>query len=233
VAEEEEPWRVRSDALVPSLRFPRGVLVVTLCAFVVLALAALLVGTLGVDALVREKLLAVTSPGLIAFARVINRAGDWRVLLPSTLLLFLIFGDARRTWWVWTALMIAAPLAETALKIGIGRPRPEAMSYGFPSGHATAAAAYFGAVLYLSESFRPGVRVTVRALALLVVALVAAARVMLRAHWPSDVLGGIALGLALASAAALIAARFGTRRRADFTSARRRGGPGGRPEPPK
>jgi undecaprenyl-diphosphatase len=197
---------VGSDALTPSLRLPRGVLVVTLCAFVVLALAALLVGTLGVDVRVRESLLAVTSPAVIAVARVINRAGDWRVLLPSTLVLFLVFGHARRTWWVWTALMIVAPLAETTLKSGIGRSRPEAMSYGFPSGHATAAAAFFGALLYLSESLRPAVRMTVRALAMLVIALVAVARVMLRAHWPSDVLGGIALGLALASAAALIAA---------------------------
>ena len=37
------------------------------------------------------------------------------------------------------------------------------------------------------------------------IVLVAVARVILRAHWPSDALGGIALGLALASAAALLA----------------------------
>jgi membrane-associated phospholipid phosphatase len=41
---------------------------------------------------------------------------------------------------------------------------------------------------------------------------------MLRAHWPSDVLGGLALGLALASTAALLAARQGR-------------GPTGREEP--
>jgi membrane-associated phospholipid phosphatase len=37
--------------------------------------------------------------------------------------------------------------------------------------------------------------------------LVGLARVLLRAHWPSDVLGGIALGLVLASIASLIASR--------------------------
>ena len=44
-----------------------------------------------------------------------------------------------------------------------------------------------------------------RTAALVIIVLVAAARVMLRAHWPSDALGGIALGLALASVAALLA----------------------------
>ena len=51
----------------------------------------------------------------------------------------------------------------------------------------------------------PRTRGLVRFLAGLAIVLVAVSRVMLRAHWPSDVLGGIALGLALASAAALLA----------------------------
>jgi membrane-associated phospholipid phosphatase len=37
--------------------------------------------------------------------------------------------------------------------------------------------------------------------------LVGMARVILRAHWPSDVLAGIALGLALAAAAGWLATR--------------------------
>jgi undecaprenyl-diphosphatase len=122
------------------------------------------------------------------------------------LLLFAIFDRARRTWWVWVTLMIAAPLAEGALKLVVGRPRPEGAAYGFPSGHATAAAAYAGALLYLSEALAPRPRRAVRLLAVMMIVLVGIARVMLRAHWPSDVIGGFALGLALASVAALIAA---------------------------
>jgi undecaprenyl-diphosphatase len=195
------------DVPAPSLRSPHGILVVALGAFLVLTLAAVLMGTLAVDTMLRDNLLAAATPGVIAAMRIANMAGDWRLLLPATLLLFVVFDHARRTWWVWIALMAMAPLAETVLKIGVARPRPEAMSYGFPSGHATAAAAYVGALVYLSERLRPGRRAAVRALAVLVMVLVGVARVMLRAHWPSDVLGGFALGLALAAAAAVLAAR--------------------------
>ncbi|MBM3219882.1 MAG: phosphatase PAP2 family protein [Candidatus Rokubacteria bacterium] len=189
------------------LRSPRGVLVVTSAAFVVLALAELFVGTVGPDTVIRDRLVTIASPAVIAAMRVVNVAGDWRFLLPATLLLFVVFARARRAWWVWTTLMIAAPLAEGALKIVVGRPRPEGAAFGFPSGHATAAAAYFGAVLYLSESLRPEIRRPLRLIATVMIVLVGIARVMLRAHWPSDVLGGFALGLALASAAAVLAVR--------------------------
>ena len=87
------------------------------------------------------------------------------------------------------------------------RPRPEAVSLSFPSGHSTAAAAFFGAVMYLCGSLPPRWRDTVRVLAGVMIVLVGLARVILRAHWPSDVVAGFALGLALASVASLLAAR--------------------------
>lgn len=188
-------------------RVPHGVLVVAASTLFVLALAVVLVGTRTADTLIRDHILAAASPGLIAVMRAVNMAGDWRFLLPATLLLLGVFDGARRTWWVWVALMVAAPLAEGALKILVGRPRPEGLAYGFPSGHATAAAAYFGALLYLSERLRPTTRIVLRGVAVAMIVLVGIARVMLRAHWPSDVLGGFALGLALASAATVFASR--------------------------
>jgi undecaprenyl-diphosphatase len=183
---------------------PRAVLVVLGAFFVALAGAVVFLGVLPADAAVREALLAWGSPAVIGVMRIVNRLGEWRLLLPATLLLFLISRRARERWWIWIALMIAAPAVEGLLKIAVGRPRPEGPALGFPSGHATAAAAYFGAILYLAGSLPPGRRRLMRSLAVTCIILVGLARVILRAHWPSDVLGGITLGLGLATVAAIL-----------------------------
>jgi len=192
----------------------RRTLAVAGASFVALTLVVTLAGTPPGDAPVRDALLALAAPPVLAAMHAINVAGSWRLLLPATLLLLVAFAEARRRWWVWVGLMVAAPLAEGALKWVVGRPRPEGVSLGFPSGHATAAAAFFGAVIYLAAPLPPRARWLLRALAVAVVALVALARVMLRAHWPSDALAGVALGLALASAAALLSSSSAGRARA-------------------
>lgn len=187
---------------------PRGVLLVSAACFAALALAVLLGGVLPADIAVRDAVLAVATPPVLAVMRVINFAGEKLVLAPAMLLLFLAFPRARRRWWLWVALMIVAPALEGLLKQVVARPRPESLSFGFPSGHVTAAAAFFGAVVYLAGSLRQRrARLTIRTVALAVVLLVAVARIMLRAHWPSDTLGGIALGLGLAALAALLDAQ--------------------------
>jgi len=184
---------------------PRAVLLVSGACFVLLALAVVLTGTPPGDWAARDALLASASPPVLAAMRVINWAGSWKVLLPATLLLLLAFPRARERWYLWVGLMIAAPATEGLLKVVIGRQRPEDASMGFPSGHATAAAAFFGAAIYLAEPLPPLARRCVRAAAVALIVLVAVARVILRAHWPSDALAGIALGTAFASAAVLLA----------------------------
>jgi membrane-associated phospholipid phosphatase len=173
--------------------------------FLVLALAVMLVKPFPGDAAARGWVLGFGSPWVVQAARVVNHLGSWQVLLPLTLVLFVVFPNARRRWWIWLALMIAAPVAEGLLKIVIGRARPEEASMGFPSGHATAAAAFFGAVIYLAAGLPRTSRIVVRTASLVLVVLVALARIILRAHWPVDTLAGIALGLALASLATLLA----------------------------
>jgi undecaprenyl-diphosphatase len=198
--------------IAPALARPRGLLLVTSSCFLALALAVVLFGILPADATVRDALLGLASPALVSVMRVVNAMGDWRGLLPGTLLLFAIFPRARAQWWLWLGLMIAAPVAESVAKWLVGRSRPGELSLGFPSGHATAAAAFFGAVMFLAGSLPAPARTWVRAGAAAGIILVAMARVILRAHWPSDALGGIALGLALAAAAALVDSAWGPRR---------------------
>lgn len=175
--------------------------------FLVLTLAVMVLPSVPGDPAVRDWLLGLATPPVVATFRVINHAGHWRVLLPASLLLFLIFPLARRRWWIWGGMMVAAPICEGLLKILIGRARPEEASMGFPSGHATAAAAFFGAAFYLAATLPPLPRALVRIGAALTIVLVAVARVVLRAHWPADTLAGIALGLTLASIAAMLAER--------------------------
>lgn len=195
--------------IAPALARPRGLLLVASSCFLALALAVLFFGILPADATARDALLALASPPMVAVMRVVNAMGDWRGLVPGTLLLFVIFPRARDRWWIWLALMIAAPVAEGAVKFVVGRHRPGELSMGFPSGHATAAAAFFGAVMFLAGSLPNPARTWVRVAAAAGIVLVGMARVILRAHWPSDALGGIALGLALAAAACLIASKPG------------------------
>jgi membrane-associated phospholipid phosphatase len=180
------------------------VLIAGASTFLVLALAVAVLPTVPGDRPLRDALLALASPVVLAAMRVINRAGSWKVLLPATLLLLLAFRRARERWWLWIGLMIVAPMTEGLLKIVVGRPRPEDVSMGFPSGHATAAAAFFGAVIYLAASLPPAARRALRIAAGLTITLVALARVMLRAHWPSDALAGVCLGAALAAGAVLL-----------------------------
>jgi undecaprenyl-diphosphatase len=181
------------------------VLILTTLSFIALTAFVIVAGASAADVAVRTAVLSLSSPPVIAIMKIINAGGDWRVLFPGTVALFLVFERARPRWWVWAALMIVAPLSEQAMKHLVGRPRPEAESFGFPSGHTTAAAAFFGALIYLAGSLPGAACRIVRVLAVLAIVGVGCARIMLRAHWPSDVLGGAALGLALASLATMIA----------------------------
>jgi membrane-associated phospholipid phosphatase len=206
----------------------RRVLLAGAACFLVLALGVLLFDPLPGDAAARLWVLGFASPGVVQVARTVNYLGSWHVLLPGSLLLFAIFPKARARWWIWAAAILAAPAFEQLLKALIARTRPDEVSMGFPSGHATAAATFFGIVIYLAGSLPSPLRVSVRVASIVLVVMVALARIILRAHWPVDTLAGIALGLVLASGASLLAeattGRTGRERAEDERQIRRRAG---------
>jgi undecaprenyl-diphosphatase len=125
---------------------------------------------------------------------------------------FAISGFSWSRPWLWTrvgaAILVAESISAT-LKVAIERDRPplsrpvpeplleSPSTFSFPSGHATVSFAC-ATVLALAV---PRLRWPLYALA----ALIAFSRVYVGVHYPFDVLGGAALGVALAIALRMLA----------------------------
>ncbi len=182
----------------------RAICLVTLAAFLALSAVVAAVGILPGDVAVRRAILDTMGDPLHNVARVANLGGTPWVLAPALLLMLWRSPVARRHWWVWVILLLVSGGVEKVFKYVVGRPRPSGGSPGFPSGHTTAATAFAVLLIYIltRERWPGGARWVLTAAAVLLVALVGWARVMLHAHWPSDVLGGLLVGTACAAAAA-------------------------------
>jgi membrane-associated phospholipid phosphatase len=181
-----------------------GLAAAAAAAFLLLSALAAMTGPLPGDAAVRALVQALVTPTVQDVARWVNLGGSWHALAPAAGLLLLLSREARRRWWLWALALVAAPAVEGVWKDLVARPRPHASSFGFPSGHATAAAALGVILLYAATRVRTGPA----AGPLLLVAgvtgplAVGAARLVLDAHWLSDVVGGWLLGAAVAAGAA-------------------------------
>lgn len=94
-------------------------------------------------------------------------------------------------------------LAIRALKAAFGRVRPEHLteivteaSYSYPSGHAAGSILVYGLLAWLvTRDLPPRRRLPAFCIALLLVAGIAATRVLLQVHYLTDVIGGVLLGV--------------------------------------
>lgn len=119
----------------------------------------------------------------------------------------------RRKWRLAAGFSVALGLAAAfvmALKAVLHVPRPILFSLGadafsFPSGHATMAAALYGMLAWLISTALPGRwRFAPLAVGGTLVGMIAASRIYLAAHWPSDVGAGVLFGFGLAATFGLV-----------------------------
>ncbi|MGH8352567.1 MAG: bifunctional DedA family/phosphatase PAP2 family protein [Pseudomonas sp.] len=131
----------------------------------------------------------------------ITRLGDFKTQLAAGALLCLLLLLARQ----WRAALFAggallgSGLANGLLKMLFARARPEVLlqplnSFSFPSGHSSAAFAFFLVLGVLAGRGQPPrLRLVWLLLAGLPALAIALSRVYLGVHWPTDVLAGALL----------------------------------------
>src|SRR5665213_2702476 len=146
------------------------------------------------------------TPLLVHIFSLITFLGSVPVVIGLAVLLSLAlwFSKYRRYLAGFLITLIGAEGTAYILKDLIARPRPLSPlpvtfdpSFSFPSGHATAAMALYGFLIYLicRMPLSAGKKKLLIALLVLVILLIGFSRLYLGAHFPTDVLGGYLLSL--------------------------------------
>lgn len=153
----------------------------------------------------------------IDFFAVVTATGAVAFLLPATVFLALLFFTLqhRREALLVAAAMACAALLTYGIKALVNRSRPDLWSAdwysssSFPSGHTFNTAALATAVVLCVTRIWPGSRHAALSLAVLWVGLVALSRLVLGAHWPTDVAAAICLGIFIPLAISLVLDLYG------------------------
>jgi undecaprenyl-diphosphatase len=155
----------------------------------------------GIERFVIDHRVAWLTPAV----KTITWLGSNVVLVPLVVIVsaYLV---VRRREWRSVALLVAAIAGANVLyrvaKSAIARPRPpvslhlmSVSGFSFPSGHATAVIASWGAVaIVLGARRQTSIRVVLWSVAAFVALLVGLSRIYLGVHWSTDVVGGLGLG---------------------------------------
>jgi undecaprenyl-diphosphatase len=129
------------------------------------------------------------------------------MMIVAVAALFLVLTQHKYSAILLVASAAGGIVLDGVLKLGFNRPRPSifvpavhTVSSSFPSGHAMSAAVVYTTVAYLAARLhkRRWARWLVMMTAFVVIVLISFSRLYLGVHYPSDVLAGIAIGLAWA-----------------------------------
>jgi membrane protein DedA with SNARE-associated domain/membrane-associated phospholipid phosphatase len=212
-----ERYRRQLDFLARRLR-PGGALGLELTvALVALGLAGWLFGAVAAAVLASGRLIGIDQPVLDFFARhrspaltgafkAVSVLGSTAFIVPAAVVIGGLLAWRARSWR--PVLVPAGAYGGSALlygvvKVLVARPRPPvALAVGrfggwsFPSGHATQAVAFYGALAYLLSGITPSWSRKVMAwtAAACLALLIGLSRCYLGAHWASDVAAGWTLG---------------------------------------
>jgi len=178
--------------------------------FLALAVPSLADIVQGVDDRVYQIAVDLEASLPVTIAKVLDFIGSTLVTAPLMVLvgIFLLYRRRWEAFAFWFLAMLGSQLLIGPVKGLYERARPplplvETSGFSFPSGHSVAGAAIaisLVIVLVPAGAKRRNLEMLAAAFAV----TMALSRVYLRAHWVSDVTGGVALGAAVAIASAAL-----------------------------
>jgi undecaprenyl-diphosphatase len=154
---------------------------------------------------------AMETPWLVELSRIFDRSGSVPLVLVVILVGFLVLArwGRLRTGLIWLAMVVVTiGLSESVEKL-VARPRPTSSliiksSFSYPSGHTMVSGIAIGVGFALFASILwPHRHRAFLAIGMVYAVAVSVSRIYLRAHWLTDVAGGLIMAapvLALAIA---------------------------------
>ncbi|KDA03528.1 phosphoesterase PA-phosphatase-like protein [Hyphomonas oceanitis SCH89] len=177
-----------------------------LCALVLALLVSGIAGLWDIDVFDRsitDQVPGLRTPALTNVMLFVSAFGDAVYLWFMGPLVLVTLGLYRnwRALAAYSAVFVLTPIIVRLVKAWVARPRPTVDLYGgveafsFPSGHATNSTLIYGGLALLAlMTFKGAARLWAVGCLSVLILLIAASRIYVGAHWPSDTLAGLALG---------------------------------------
>lgn len=168
---------------------------------------------LGFDTVIREWAYEQRTPVLNRILIGITYLGNWQTIVTLGLIL-LVYPDTRKNIGLpFAVTAVSATVIYKVAKSIFQRPRPDLAvriikesGYSFPSGHSMNCLVIYGMLIYLTRRYCRNKRIAniITAVLSLLILVIGCSRVYVGVHFPTDILGGWSLGIAVLTAAIII-----------------------------
>lgn len=181
----------------------KGIIIALFILFVVLTTLVLMNQTVVFDDTVYNHIMFFRNDNLDSIFKIITKLANTNTILVLIILLSCLL--KKKDYHILLTVILSTVGMNQLLKHIIKRVRPDHFrmivekGFSFPSGHAMISIALYGYLIYLiyRKTSNKYLKVTLISLFVLLILMIGCSRIYLGVHYPSDVLGGYLLALAI------------------------------------